>query len=118
MTTNFQNGIELLHNAVNEQLYHKLVQQVKKDFQLANISIDFSLDLEPHDLATTLREKIYVLIMEKFSDYLNLLYIVDVPEHSFKEIKATDVVEVAEEVSFLILKREWQKIWLKSKYAS
>lgn len=118
MVINFPDSTALLAYAIEENLYGTLLRQLQKDFNLANISIDFSLDVEPNDFRSTLREKIYYLILEKFTDYLNLLYVVDVPEKAFKEIRATDVVEVADQVSFLILKREWQKIWFKSRYAS
>ena len=74
--------------------------------------------MAPEELRAILHEKIYYLIMERFADYLNLLYVVDVPEKAFKEIQVTDVVEVAEQVSFLILKRELQKVWLKERYGS
>lgn len=114
----FPNSAELLQNALKEQLYGKLVVQLEKDFGLANVPIDFSLDVSPIDLKTILHEKVYFLILEKFTDYLNLLYIVDVPEKALKEIRVTDVVEVAEQVSFLILKREWQKVWFKTKYST
>jgi hypothetical protein len=70
----------------------------------------------PEDLKKVIHEKVYVLIVEKFADYLNLLYIIDVPENTVKAIEAIDVVEVADEVTFLILKREWQKVWFKAKY--
>ena len=117
MVMNFPNSTELLQSAEDQGLYGKLVIQLEKDFGLANIPIDFSLDVEPADLQATLHEKVYFLILEKFVDYLNLLYIVDVPEKVFKEIQVTDAVEVAEQVSFLILKRELQKVWLKAKYS-
>lgn len=116
MVINFPNSTELLQGAESQGLYNKLVTQLEKDFGLANIPVDFSLDVEPADLQATLHEKVYFLILEKFTDYLNLLYIVDVPEKAFKEIQVTDAVEVAEQVSFLILKRELQKVWLKAKY--
>ncbi|RKN79445.1 hypothetical protein D7Z94_14140 [Ulvibacterium marinum] len=116
MVMNFPNSTELLQSAENQGLYTKLVSQLEKDFGLANIPVDFSLDVEPTDLQATLHEKVYFLILEKFTDYLNLLYIVDVPERAFKEIQVTDAVEVAEQVSLLILKRELQKVWLKAKY--
>ncbi|MEK6152118.1 hypothetical protein WIW50_02605 [Flavobacteriaceae bacterium 3-367] len=118
MKVNFPNSQELLETAHAQDLYERLVEQLLKDFNLANVPIDFSLDVEIADLKATLHEKVYYLILERFMDYLNLLYVVDVPEHAFKEISAVDVVEVAEQVSFLILKREWQKVWFKSKYAS
>lgn len=114
---NFPNSTELLQRAEDQGLYRKLVTQLEKDFGLANIPVDFSTDVEPADLQATLHEKVYFLILEKFVDYLNLLYIVDVPEKAFEEIQVTDAVEVAEQVSFLILKRELQKVWLKAKYS-
>ena len=54
--------------------------------------------------------------MEHFAEYLNLLYIVDVPEREFQYIEVTDAVEVADQVTFLILKREYQKVWYRNKY--
>lgn len=117
MMKNQFNSIELLQNTQEQALYSKLVSQLQKDFVLANISIDISNDSTPDNLLTLLQEKIYYLIMERFSEYLNLLYIIDVPEKAFKNIDATDVVEVAQQVSFLILKREFQKVWSKEKYS-
>mgnify|MGYP000152860680 CR=1 FL=1 len=113
---NFNNNNELIQQALKELLYTKLIEQLIKDFSLANISFDVPEDIKNKELQKLLHEKLYVLIMEKFNDYLNLLYVIDVPEKVFKEIKVTDVVEVAEQVSFLILKREFQKVRLKAKY--
>ncbi|NNE77909.1 MAG: hypothetical protein HKN31_12650 [Pricia sp.] len=117
MIMNFPNSTELLQKAQENSLYNKLVTQLRKDFSLANIHVDIVSGIASDELRSVLHEKIYFLIMERFSDYLNLLYIVDVPEKAFKEIQVTDVVEVAEQVSFLILRREMQKVWLKSKYS-
>lgn len=118
MKLDFPNSNELLENAQKGNLYDKLVAQVKKDFGLANIPIDLANNVSPENLRTFLHEKIYYLIMEKFTDYLNLLYVVDVPEKAFKQIQVTDVVEVAEQVSLLVLRRELQKVWLKEYYSS
>ena len=117
MTPNFSNSVDLLLNAKEKLLYEKLVAQLKKDFDLANLSLDFKENIDPLDLKIMLHEKIYYLILEKFSEYLNLLYVIDVPESAFKDIRVSDVVEVSEQVSFLILKREWQKVWLREKYS-
>lgn len=117
MVTNFSNSRDLLMHAGNERLYEKLISQLQKDFLLANIPIDLTSDMAQENLKNVLHEKIYYLLMEKFPDYLNLLYIVDVNEREFKKIEVTDVVEVAEQVSLLILKRELQKVWLKMKFS-
>ncbi|WP_298473789.1 hypothetical protein [uncultured Maribacter sp.] len=112
----FKNIKELVGEAISEKLYINLVEQIKKDFILANIDLEISLKVEPINLIELLHEKIYVLILEKFDKYLNLLYVVDVPEKAFKEIKVTDAVDIAEQVCFLIIKRELQKVRLKEKY--
>jgi len=117
MVLNFSNSTDLLLNAQENRLYSKLVAQLVKDFGLANIDVDITVDTPSDELKGMLHEKVYRLIMERFSEYLNLLYIVDVPEKAFKQIQVTDVVEVAEQVSFLILKREMQKVLLKAKYS-
>ncbi|MEM8998876.1 MAG: hypothetical protein AAGB24_01320 [Bacteroidota bacterium] len=49
---------------------------------------------------------------------MNLLYIIDVPEKEIKKAKMSNMVELSEQVCFLILKREWQKVWLKHTYSS
>ncbi len=101
-------------NALN--LYKKLILQLNKDFALANIDLDFHEAILPSSLKLVLHEKLYQLIQEKFVDYLNLLYIIDVPEQQVKALDGSDVLKLSEAVSFLILKREWQKVWFKHKY--
>ncbi len=118
MSKEHNTSLELLQYAASIALYEKLVIQLKKDFALANITLDLPEGITPVALKTVLKEKIYVLLLERFPDYLNLLYIIDVPEKAFSSIKSTNVVDVAEGVSFLVLKREWQKVWLKQSYGS
>ena len=106
----------LLSEAEKEALYLKLVEQINKDFNLANEAIDFPMSIPPNELKIQIHEKIYRLIQYKFAEYLNLLYIIDVSEDEVKKIDGSDLVILAEQVSFLILKREWQKVWFKNKY--
>nr|WP_297789313.1 hypothetical protein [uncultured Allomuricauda sp.] len=117
MLPNYNNSLELLEGVQKEQLYQKLLHQLKKDFELANIPINIPLDISPDKLKTVIHEKIYFLIVEKFPEYLNLLYVVDISEKAVKSITPSDVVDVSAEVSFLLLKREWQKVWYKAKYS-
>ncbi len=117
MKMDFSNSTVLLHKAQDIKLYEKLVVQLQKDFTLANVAINLLENITPGNLKTVLHEKIYFLLLEKFPDYLNLLYVIDVPEKAFKEMPMTDVVEVAEQVTLLVLKRELQKVLLKVKYS-
>ena len=56
------------------------------------------------------------LVQNKFSEYLNLLYIIDVSEEKIKKLDGSDIFKLTEEVTFLILKREWQKVWFRKYY--
>ncbi len=107
---------ELFDKAESEALYEKLVGQIQKDFLLANIDLSIENDITPKLLKRLVHEKVYRLIQEKFAEYLNLLYIIDIPEDKIKQLNGSDVVELSEQVTFLILKREFQKVWYKNKY--
>lgn len=106
----------LLIEAQNENLYLKLIEQLNKDFNLANEGVDFPMSISPNELKIQLQEKIYRLIQYKFAEYLNLLYIIDVAEDEVKKLDGSDIVELSGQVAFLILKREWQKVWFRNKY--
>lgn len=106
----------LLVEATNENLYFNLIEQINKDFNLANESIDLAQDIKPEELKAELHEKIYRLIQYKFAEYLNLLYIVDVPEDQIKKLDGSDIGELSKQVAFLVLKREWMKVWFRNKY--
>ena len=109
---------QLLSQAETDLLYDALLFQVNKDFNLANEAIDFPKSTSPHDLKIQLHEKIYRLIQYKFAEYLNLLYIVDVSEEEIKKLDGSDLSLLSEQVVFLLLKREWQKVWFRHKYNS
>jgi hypothetical protein len=113
----FSNTIQLLQYAQDNALFQRLHQQLRKDFTLANITFKVKSDISIDGLKDLLQEKIYLLVMEHFDRYLNLLYVIDIPEKAFKEIKVTDAVEVSRQVSFLILKRELEKILTRDSYS-
>ena len=107
---------ELLSEAEKQNFYSKLIEQINKDFNFANEAVDFPQSTTPQELKVQLHEKIYRLIQYKFAEYLNLLYIIDVPEETVKQLDGSDLVELSEQVSFLILKREWMKVWFRNHY--
>jgi len=106
----------LLSTAQKENLYTKLVEQINKDFTLANEAVDFAEGTTPINLKLGVQDKVYRLIQHKFAEYLNLLYIIDVSEKEIKSLDGSDIIELSEQVAFLILKREWQKVWFRNKY--
>jgi hypothetical protein len=111
-----KNFDDLFQNVEKEQLYLKLIEQLNKDFTLANESVDFPKSISPVELKIQLQEKIYRLIQYQFAEYLNLLYIIDVAEKEVKQLDGSDLSELAIQVSFLILKREWMKVWFRNNF--
>lgn len=106
---------DLVDVANEHDLYEKLIQQLNKDFLFANIDLDFSEDILPSSLKYLLHETLFKLIQEKFADYLNLLYIIDVSESKVKQLDGSDILKLSEQITFLILQREWQKVWYRNK---
>ena len=108
---------DIFDESLQLDLYKKLIQQLNKDLALANIDLDFDDEVLPTSLKLMLQETIYKLIQEKFTDYLNLLYIIDVSEEKVKQLDGSDTLQMSENVTFLVLKREWQKVWFRNKYS-
>ena len=106
----------LLAEASADNLYLQLVEQLNKDFNLANEAVDFPKSITPEELKIQLHEKIYRLLQYKFAEYLNLLYIIDVPEDQVKKLDGSDIAELSGQVAFLVLKREWVKVWFRNRY--
>ncbi len=107
---------DLIQEANQLDLYKKLINQLNKDFLYANIDLEFDEEVLPLSLKLILHETVFKLIQEKFADYLNLLYIIDVSEKKVKQLDGLDMVRLSEQVTFLILQREWQKVWFRSQY--
>lgn len=108
---------ELIEASEGHDLYGRLIDQINKDLLLANIDLEFGIDTLPSSLKYILRDTVFHLINEKFIEYLNLLYIVDVSEDKIKKFDSVDMNQLSEEVTFLILQREWQKVWYKKFYS-
>jgi hypothetical protein len=82
-----------------------LIEQLNKDFNLANEGVDFPMSISPNELKIQLQEKIYSLIQYKFAEYLNLLYIIDVAEDQVKKLDGSDIIELSGSRFFNFKKR-------------
>jgi hypothetical protein len=107
----------LIAEASALKLYKKLIAQLNKDLLLANIDLELDEETLPLSLKLVLQETVFHLIQNKFTDYLNLLYQVDVSEIKIRTLVTDDTEKLSQDVTFLILQREWQKVWFKAKYS-
>ena len=112
-----QNFEALIEQSTTSALYEKLIIQLNKDLLYANIDLELHTETPPVSLKLTLQDAVYHLIQNKFSEYLNLLYIVDVSEAKVRALDGDDIVKLSEDITFLILQREWQKVWYKAKFS-
>lgn len=106
---------ELFLEAEKASLYGKLVLQLNKDLQRAAVEMLFDVGIPAERLKVGLQELVYNLISHRFTDLLNLLYIIDVPESAVKQLDGSDALKLSETITFLVLKREWEKVWYKNK---
>lgn len=111
-----KNSLELLKSIEIENLYLKLIKQLNKDFQLSNLDFSFEEKISPLELKEKFTLILLNLISNKYDDYLNFLYRVDVSEKELLKIRETDLPSIVNQIAFLILKREYQKVWLKRNY--
>ena len=110
-----QNSLELLNIVESENLFQNLILQLNKDFQLSNLSESFELSITPIQLKEQLNKIIVNLLTNNYDDYLNFLYRVDVPEKELLTIKSNNLEATINQITFLILKREYQKVWFKNR---
>ena len=107
---------QFLDEIVSQNLYPDLLKQLEKDFLLSNENIEINQKTSPQELLTILHQKIYDLISFKFNEYFNLLYIIDVSEQQIKSLDGSDLLILSQQVSQLILKREWQKVYYRNRF--
>ncbi|MFK5878487.1 MAG: hypothetical protein QM478_03205 [Flavobacteriaceae bacterium] len=110
-----ETSLSLLSEIESVDLYLKLIEQLNKDFILAGIEQSFCLDCTPSKLAQELHKILLRLINNDFDSYLNLLYRIDISEIEIKKLDGSNLEKMTEQIVYLLLKREWQKVWFKAK---
>lgn len=122
MKADFRDGESLLEYAGDLGLRQQLLAQLEKDFLRAGLDRPFVARVDGKPLSDpaileSLRISVYRLLMERFEAYLNLMYAADVPESDFQDIRLDDSVVAATDISLILLRREWKKVWLRATYA-
>jgi len=108
---------ELLVSAVDQKLYVALICQLNKDFVLANLEYEIDETCTPEFLKQKLNTIVAELIHNEFDSFLNLLYRIDLSERKIVGLSNKNQEIYISSVAFLILKREWEKVWFKNNYS-
>ncbi|WP_378181419.1 hypothetical protein [Aquimarina sp. SS2-1] len=105
---------QLVEQVVASDLYPQLILQLQKDINRAGIDYEVNQQAKPKELFLEIEKVLLDKLDHAFNDYLNLLYAVDVSESDIKKCKSEESIAIAKYAAFLILKREWQKVYFRS----
>ena len=115
MSLSFVNSQEIISFSTKQKLYQLLLLQLEKDFNFSGIELKIRKNCAPDKLIKSIENQLKDLILYDFTGYLNLLYRIDVSESDIKKTDGSNIDNLVHQVCFLILKREWQKVWIRSK---
>ena len=107
--------VALLEEIQSLDLLENLIQQIRKDADLAGAIFNCETDVSVKQLIVKIYDFILKLITTDFGTYLNFLYRVDLSEKTLLSITDTDPKLITKQVTFMVLKREWQKVWFRNK---
>jgi len=107
-----------LEEQIQEKIIYKnLLLQINKDFQLIGIDFDCDTNTSFDVFFQSFKELIEDIVNSDFELFLNLLYRIDLDETKIRNIIQSENDDLYAVLSFEILKREWQKVWLRNYYS-
>ena len=115
MTLKFNESLALVEKIESRQLLGKLIQQLNKDAALSGIDFICAEGLSARELLNKIYYLLLHLMINDFGSYLNFLYRVDISEQTMKSIGDTDPEKIAQTITLMVLKREWQKVFFRNK---
>jgi len=115
MLSKKDNILQLMDQVQKENLLIKLVQQINKDANLIGLDFYLSEKSTPQNIVLNLQKLIVDLINNNFSNYVNFLYRINIPEEEMLKLQGLKIEVLSEKVAILILRKEWQKVWFKSR---
>ncbi len=104
---------DLLDEVSEFDLYPQLVLQLQKDINRAGIEYTINPEIKAKDLVRAVQELLLDRLQNEFNEYMNLLYAVDVSEAAMRNFESEKIDDIAAYATYLILKREWKKVWLR-----
>lgn len=112
---NSSDSLILLQQIESKLLFGELIEQIKKDANFSGVDFQCEKDSSGEQFIRDLYDLLLHLIVNDFGTYLNFLYRVDVSERTLKEMDEEAPEKIAQKVTFLIIKREWQKVFFRNK---
>jgi len=101
---------QLLKELSDTALFSQMIVQLQKDINRSGIDYQINMNNDPRELFLEVEQLVLENINNRFNDFLNLLYAVDVSEKDIRKSTSEKSAVLASYAAFLILKREWQKV--------
>ena len=110
-----KDALQSLSKLEQMHLLKKLIIQLNKDLSLSGIDTQFNINWNPELLISHLTKIIAVLMEKDYQKFMNFLYRIDVSEKKLGGVSTSDFNEAVNEISLMILKKEWQKVWFRNR---
>jgi hypothetical protein len=104
-----------LQNEENRLMLKSLILQLKKDALMSGLQFELNEESSVESLIHFLNNFVFNLIQKDFSSYASFLYRVDVNEKDISGLHEISMDILVQKISELILKKEWRKIWFRSR---
>ena len=104
---------QFLDQIKDSELYPQFLAQIQKDISRAGMFYKVQ-SVGPKDLFLEIEKLIRDTLQHNFNDYVNLLYAVDVSEGEVRKADDQKLEDIARYATYLILKREWQKVYYRN----
>lgn len=98
-----------------KEIVPKIIMQINKDLQLSGNQNEIDQNSSAQQLVSDLGKILQNLLLTDFSGLLNLFYRIDVPESLLLKMMKETPDDLTENLTLLVLKKEWIKIWIRNK---
>lgn len=106
---------DMFQQEKNLKLLKDLILQINKDLNLSGINLQLDIKCDAKNLINQLEGIIFSLLTKDHLKFQNFLYRVDVPENMYLEINEEELILRCHKITWLVLNREYHKIWLRNK---
>ena len=111
-----ENYIPVLNKKLSVQLYEDLINQLNKDTLLSGIDFSIKEICSPLELVEKLSNLLKQLIEKEYQLFSQFMYRLDVSESKISNLKETELDNLIQELTRIVLERLLQKIYLKQRY--
>ncbi len=107
--------IKELQKEENKVLLKNLILQIRKDAQMSGLEFNLNKYSTVEILIEFLHKFLSELIQKDYTSFANFLYRIDVSEKEIVKINETSLETTVNRINELILRKEWQKVWFRSR---